>query len=158
MKKKIIKNVLMGNKKRKTSVELTGLAQKIKNRYVHLGLKNLLSAGLVLFDKQTSSDKMTSLDVAFGLAKYDEFIVGKGRIDLIRKLKKIMEDINKSQVGMGQSTLDWKEFYTSINDLILEFFFFSEDGYGAIEDESAAALAGTIALHTQKKQNPLKSG
>lgn len=51
----------MEQKLRRTSVDLTKVAQKVKDEYIHLGLKNILSAGLVLFGKQSDKDKLKAL-------------------------------------------------------------------------------------------------
>ncbi len=51
----------MTAKKRKTTVDLTKTAQKVKDEYIHLGLRRILSAGLVLFGKATESEKLEAL-------------------------------------------------------------------------------------------------
>ncbi len=52
----------------KTTVNLTDIAQQIKNEFVHLGLGNILSAGLVLFSKQSAEDKLKAMAEARGIA------------------------------------------------------------------------------------------
>ena len=46
---------------KRTSVDLTERAERIKQKHQHLGLKNILSAGLVLFDAQTDAEKLQAL-------------------------------------------------------------------------------------------------
>lgn len=61
----------MNEKRRKTSVDLTDIGQAIKNQYVHLGLKNILSAGLLLFGEQSSDGKLNAIAMANGATVND---------------------------------------------------------------------------------------
>jgi len=60
--------------RRKTSVDLTEIAQSVKDRYVHLGLKNILSAGLLLFDKEDEAGKLRALAEAHAVVAEAEDI------------------------------------------------------------------------------------
>ena len=53
-------------------VFLTKDVEEIKERYAYLGLKNLLSAGLVLFHFACDKQKMDALDEANGWIEVNE--------------------------------------------------------------------------------------
>lgn len=79
---------------RQTDVDLTDIAQKIREKYHDFGLKNILSASLVLFDNETEVEQIMALFVARGIISPNELEGGarkSKRIDdavaFIRKVK-----------------------------------------------------------------------
>ena len=56
-----------------TTVRLTGIAKKLKEAHAPFwGLKNILSAGLVLFDKLSSDEQKAAIAEANGITEQDE--------------------------------------------------------------------------------------
>lgn len=108
----------MTTKKRRTSVDLTPQAQKIKNHYSYLGLKNILSAGLILFGKQSSEDQLLSIQVACEANPNKKLLVGRDYVEKLSKLKDYLDELDKGPVGQGQITLDWRDFYKDIMETI----------------------------------------
>lgn len=101
----------MSTNKRRTSVDLTPLAQKIKDEYVHHGLKNILSAGLVLFHIQNDTDKLMSIDVANDTAKKKVLSTGKAKLCKIKTFLK--HELTNPQLCEGD-----KDFMQSILKMI----------------------------------------
>ena len=103
----------MSKKNIKTSVDFTEVAQKLKEQYLYLGLKNILSAGLVLFDKQTGDDKLKAITVANGALDGKYLTTGKDRI---AKARVLLDDaIHHSMLGE-----DEKSFFRELLEILAE--------------------------------------
>lgn len=86
-----------------TKIDLTDIAQEIRGKYANFGLENILSAGLVLFEKQTEDDQVAAIFVAKGIIEPDFLDVGAQRlqrindaVSLIKKFKKQLKIREKS--------------------------------------------------------------
>lgn len=96
----------MSEKRRKTSVDLTELAQVVKNQYVHLGLKNILSAGLLLFAEETGDGKLKAIAKANGATTDDP---AETAATAARFCIKIYEGLNTKDFAVSLQFLSDKE-------------------------------------------------
>ena len=98
----------MNKKNIKTSVDFTEVAQKLKEQYLYLGLKNILSAGLVLFDKQTGDDKLKAITVANGALDAAYLTNPKPRIEkALALIKEIRHDYDPIMQPQGELDVIW---------------------------------------------------
>lgn len=78
-----------------TKVDLTDIAQEIRRKYANFGLENILSAGLVLFDKQTDVDQVAAMFVAKGIIEPDFLDVGAQRLQRINDAVSLIKEFKK---------------------------------------------------------------
>jgi len=86
-------------KKIRTSVDLTDAAQQVKEAFGYLGLKNILSAGLILFAKQSADGKLAAIAAAVN-QKPIKPIETKAKHSKSKSLKAAI-NIIKEHVGGG---------------------------------------------------------
>ncbi len=103
-----------------TSVDLTAVAQKIKEQYLYLGLKNILSTGLVLFDLQSDVDKLKGVRVANGDLDLTGLVVGQERSDRIVTAINVITNVKQEFNGHEQESLNVKKFCDELLDILDE--------------------------------------
>jgi len=85
-------------RKNPTSVTLNESVQKIKDELAPVfGLKNILSAGLFLFDRQTDIDKFIAIKVARGDIAPEQLTAGEQRLQKISNAISIIKEIKNSK-------------------------------------------------------------
>ena len=107
----------MTKKNIKTSVDFTEVAQKLKEQHLYLGLKNILSAGLVLFDKQIGDDKLKAIKIANGKLDSASLVNTKPYVE---KALDLIRDIDKDfgQDAQPQCDLDVGWFCAELRKIL----------------------------------------
>jgi len=106
----------MSLKNKRTSVDLSEIAQKIKEKYIYLGLKNILSAGLILFDKQSQDDKLTAIGVASDAINPNQLTAGEQRLQKISNAISFTKEVKNSE----QVSPDVRNFCDKLLDILRE--------------------------------------
>jgi len=108
-------------RKNPTSVTLNESVQKIKDELAPIyGLKNLLSAGLVLFVKQTDIDKLIAIKVANEDISPEQLTVGEDRYKRIKKTIELIKEVKIKFDGSEQVPLDNTWFFNEIISILYE--------------------------------------
>ncbi len=110
----------MVQKNKRTSVDLSEFAQKIKEKYIYLGLRNILSAGLVLFDKHSSEDRFIAMGVANDSINPEQLTAGESRLHRIKKAVSVIKEIKLKFDGSEQIRLDTQRFCNELLDILRE--------------------------------------
>ncbi len=114
-----VKIIDMLQKKRTTSVELTPIAQEIKDQYVYLGLKNILSASLLLFSKHSLLDQISAIKVACGRESPDDLEVGKSITEKIKKVVSVIKEVRHDFDGRQPVGLDVQQFCNELLEILI---------------------------------------
>ncbi len=130
---------------KRTSVDLSEFAQKIKERYLYLGLKNILSAGLVLFDLQAEKDKFKAIGVASEAIDPDTLTVGGQRLKGIERAIAFVEKAKReaSTHGLADDVL----IYNELLGILVE---------PEIQEDDSEKTHGQISrvAHVMRKMSP----
>lgn len=123
-----------------TTVRLTEVAKKLKEAHTPFyGLKNILSAGLVLFDKLTDTEQKAAIAEANGLKQ------GVTLRDMILHARGEMTDDQFQQIWSATPEKDRKKFQSLI-----------EQARAADEDEAAAARDTRAAKRKKARRKSSK--
>jgi hypothetical protein len=89
----------------KTTVDLTETARKIKEELMPIfGLKNILSAGLILLGRLSNDEKMAIITEAIGSADESKSAVRTARVEAIKKIVSTMTQPGYKILSSEEST------------------------------------------------------